>query len=410
MPFDMSDPGDNADQLECSLLTQLRETPELIELVVGSSQTDMRLQQELRKQFSPELVRAAMILRDSRSRGAAKFSNADRLWLDAVGFEQATSEPVARYKASRFSGSVSDWCCGIGMDSIALARHGSEVHSVDLRAANCLRTKWNAESHQVADRITTTAADVRTVERNTPLVHIDPDRRSGSGQRMMRVEDCEPNLDFLLAMMPTFSGGAIKLSPASNFGGKFIDGPVEIELICLNGECKEATVWFGDLAGEQPFRATSLRAASPADEPQISTIAADPLSAWTQVNPLGEYIYDPDPAIVRAGLVDVLAEQLGLWRLDDAEEYLTGDTLVASPFVQPFRVVENLPNNDKEIRRAFRNGEFGQVEIKCRHIPIKAEAVRKKLPLSGNAPVTLIYTRQAGKARAVIAHRISATS
>ena len=44
------------------------------------------------------------------------------------------------------------------------------------------------------------------------------------------------------------AGGAIKLSPASDFAQHFAGPNVEIELISLRGECKEATVWFGELA------------------------------------------------------------------------------------------------------------------------------------------------------------------
>ena len=139
--------------------------------------------------------------------------------------------------------------------------------------------------------------------------------------------------------------------------------------------------------------------------PSGETLAADPLAAWTNVGPLGRWLYDPDPAIVRAGLVDVLAERLGLRRLDDAEEYLTSDELVTSPFVSPFEVVEDFPNNPKEIRRAVRLGDYGQAEIKCRHVPVKAEEVRRKLTLNGSKPVSLIYTRQSGKTRVVLCHR-----
>lgn len=54
------------------------------------------------------------------------------------------------------------------------------------------------------------------------------------------------------------------------------------------------------------------------------SISADPLSAWTNVVPAtAEYIFDPDPAIVRSGLLDVLAEQYSMQRLDAEEEYLT---------------------------------------------------------------------------------------
>lgn len=316
------------------------------------------------------------------------------MWFDSKGLEQSTAEAVASHKAQRFSGEVSDYCSGIGSDAIALAGNGCRVSAVDLSPACGLFTQWNAEAYEVADRIECVTADVTTIENRSKLLHVDPDRRP-KGRRVMRVEDCQPGLEQLQQWTTEFSGGAIKLSPASNFGGKFPDA--EIELISLDGECREATVWFGDLRGEASFRATVL----PAGE----SVTAEPLSAWTNVGELGAWLYDPDPAVVRSGLVDVVAEQLGLRRLDDTEEYLTGDVLVDSPFVRAFEVVENLPNNRREIRQAFRRHPAQQVEIKCRHIPVQAEAIRRKLPLEGDSPAVLIFTRQNGKARAVLCRR-----
>ena len=102
----------------------------------------------------------------------------------------------------------------------------------------------------------------------------------------------------------------------------------------------------------------------------------------------------------------MLAERLNLRRLDAAEEYLTGDKPVQSPFLQTFRVFENLPNNPKQYRKAVRGNSFGQIEIKCRHIPGDAEAVRRKLSLEGIRPGVLIFARQAGRARAFVCERI----
>jgi hypothetical protein len=196
--------------------------------------------------------------------------------------------------------------------------------------------------------------------------------------------------------MSEFKGGAIKLSPAANFVGKFPGA--EIELVSLNGECKEATVWFGELGTPDLWRATVL----PAGE----TLAGNPLDAFADVGPLGGYIYDPDPAVVRSGLVNLLSEKQGFTRLDDAEEYLTSNELIESSFARPFEVLAELPNNDREIRRYFRESEFGQLEIKCRHIPIQAETVRRKLELPGREAGVLVFARVEGKARAVVCRRI----
>lgn len=380
------------------LLHEMRNAPQLFAAIARrDGLSELKLQKQLRLEFAPELVRAAMTLDALRTRAAAKISRAATMWFDRVGLEQATAEDVARHKAERFregqARTVADLCCGIGADAIALAEH-AEVLAVDLHPSRCLMTKWNAETCGVASRVRTVCADVASLVDLPPLVHIDPDRRGG-GRRSLRVEDSVPGLDFLRDLPRRCEGGAIKLSPASNFAGQFED--VEFELVSLHGECKECTVWFGSLAEPGLWRATAL--------PGGESLAGRPMDALAETGTLQRYLYDPDPAIVRAGLVDMLGEQFGLFRLDAEEEYLTGDVCVDSPLLSRFEVEAELPNNLRDVRRHFRTAGFQQVEIKCRRIPIRAEEVRRKLPLHGRRPGVLIFARIGGKARAVVAER-----
>jgi hypothetical protein len=385
----------SSSERQIEILHELRATPRLFELLDDASDSELHLQNRLRREYPDELVRAAMTLHELRRHARKKFSRADEMWFDRTGLEQATAEPVALHKAQRFEGQVADYCCGMGSDCIALARR-CDVMAVDVDPVATLYTKWNAEAYGVEARVRTICADVETLPAEGGLVHIDPDRRPGGRGRVLRVEDCRPGLEYLRTLPQQFEGGAIKLSPAGNFGGKFDD--VEIELISLDGECKEATVWFGSLAAPGTWRATAL--------PSGETIAGDPLEAFAELAEPGPYLYDPDPAVVRSGLVNLLAERLNLSRLDDAEEYLTADLAVQSPFVRGFEVLAELPNNDRTIRDYFRKSQFGQVEIKCRHIPIDADAVRRKLPLPGKEPAVLIFARVNGKARAMVCRRI----
>lgn len=382
---------------ECRALVELRDCPELMTAVAVATGSEFAVQARLRTEFPAELVPLALSLHQFRQRAAGKFTRAERMWLDRVGLEQATAEVIARHKAARFPTGEPVWdlCSGIGSDALALAAD-HPVTAVDLRPVACLRTLWNAEVYDVAEQIEVRLADVTTLSRPDGLIHIDPDRRAGGPSRANRLEDYLPNLEFLQNLAATGLGGAIKVGPASNFGGKFPN--TEIELVSWNGECKEATVWFGELAGPQPCRATVL--------PSGVSLAGHPLSAAAPVTPLGEYLYDPDPAVVRAGLIDLCAEQLGLTRLDAAEEYLTANRLVDSPFVTPFRVLAELPNNDRELRRHLRTGAAADYEIKCRHIPVQADALRRRLPHGSAESLTIFVARLDGKARIVIARRI----
>jgi hypothetical protein len=390
---------------EFDLLRRLRAAPELLDQVRTSSGSELHVQTQLRRQFPEDLVRAALELNDLRQRGAKKFTRSGEMWFNRKGLQQATSEAVARHKAQRFSGRgrgqgrVWDYCSGAGGDTLALANR-CDVVAVDLDPAACLCTLWNAQVYEVASRVQPVCADVTTLSDRSGWVHLDPDRRADGQNRRVRIEDSVPGVEFIEAVMREFAGGSIKLSPAANFVGRFPDA--EIELISLDGECKEAAVWFGELAQPGLWRATVL--------PAGVSIGGDPLETQAPVSRLGEYFYDPNPAVVRAGLVDLAAEQLGLRRLDAEEEYLTSDRRVHSPLVQSFEVLAELPNNDREIRGYFRASEFGSVEIKCRRAAIDPERVRRKLPLPGNEAGALIYARAAGKTRAVVCRRLKADS
>lgn len=389
---------------ECSVLQRLRAAPEIFDRIADWDGTELQLQHRLRADFPDDVVRAALTLAELRIRGKAKFSRASRMWFDRVGLEQSTSEPVARHKSERFHGRVWDYCCGIGGDAMLLAQR-CEVIAVDRDPAACLCAQWNAAAYDVGDRVAAVCADIQALTDRTGFLHIDPDRRSQPGDasaprggrpRSLRLEEGSPGLDFLSRVTNEFAGGAIKVSPAANFGGKFPSA--EIELVSLDGECKEATIWFGELADPGTWRATLL--------PIGATIAGDPLAESAPLAPLGRFLFDPDPAVVRAGLVDLCASRDCLSRLDEEEEYLTADRDVHSPFARRFEVVAELANNDRAIRKFFRGSGIGRVEIKCRRIPIDAQAIRRKLALEGEGSAILIFARIDGRARAIVGRRV----
>lgn len=379
---------------EWDLLHELRSNARLLQLVSEDSGEPLHIQKQLRREFPDALVRAALTLADLRRKAQARFSRAADMWFDRPGLEQATPEAIASYKAQRFHGTVRDLCCGIGSQAIALAGH-CDVEALDDNPLSCLRTTWNAEVYERAVRVSLRTGSIESFIPGPGLVHLAPVLHRAGMARAVRLEDYIPDAAILQRLAESHPGGAITLSPAANFGGKFPGA--EIELVSLHGECKEATVWFGELAGPVPWRATAL--------PSGASIAGNPLECSVEFSEPLAWVYDPDPAVVRAGLADVLAVELGLFRLDAEEEYLTGPALVESPFVQGFEVLAELGNNEREIRGYFRTSCFGEVEIKCRHLRIDAAALRRKLPLPGAEAGVLLFVRVAGRARALVCRR-----
>lgn len=385
---------------EVTILRTLQQSPELLELIAEITPAERLNQRRLRDRFPDELVRAGLVLFEARLAAAGKLPAAERLWLTRTGLEQSTAWEVAQHKAHRFRsyGEIFDLCSGIGVDAHALAdvSETAAVTAIDSDAAMSLRCEWNQQVWSPKGRVTCRTADVLEESWKHSIVHVDPDRRAGTDRPVKRLEQYVPNLDWMQKLTSDAAGGAIKVGPASNFLQKFPG--CEIELISLHGECREATVWFGELAGPCSFRATVL--------PSGQTISVEPLSVWAeQASECEAWIFDPDPAVVRSGMLDAVAEQCGLKRLDPEEEYLTGQNCCSSPFVSAFRIEAVLPNQVSDLKKYLRAAPSAWYEIKCRRIPVKADVIQKQLPRGDGAPRVIFFARAGGRARIVVAVR-----
>ncbi len=356
-----------------------------------------------RKTASPARVSAAIRLIHARTNAVLKFERGERMWVEPTGVEQATSEVVARYKARRFvCPLVVDLCSGIGGDALALALR-SDVLAVDLDHGMCRRLRYNASVYGLADQILAVRSQAETFAIPAGAwLHLDPDRRAMGAGRARSLENYVPGLDYWTSAAHQVPAGAIKLGPASDFAKHFSGPEYEVELISLHGECKEATVWFGELNSCRR-RATRL------PENVSWTDRDGPMGQWAPVASTGAILYDPDPALLRAGLLDGFALAHGLARAADGVDYLTGDRMISTPFLAAFQVREELPLDLKRLRRLIAENDVGTLEIKVRGADIAPETLRRQLAPGGTRAATLIVIGGNGPVRAVLAQRVSAS-
>ena len=378
------------------ILHRLKAVPDLFEAIGRQQEPEMKLQQRLRRTHDADLVRAALMVAAGRRKAEGILDRAEHLWLTAASLEQATHPQVAVHRARRFPSGmpVADWCSGIGVDTAALARRGP-VTAGDIDPAMLLCCEWTQEVWG-GDDVQYRLADARQADVAREWVYADPDRRCGRPRPVRRLEQYCPDLNWMQKVTQSAAGGAIKVGPAANFMQKFPG--CEIELVSLEGECREATVWFGEAAGDCPFRATVL--------PDGETIAGDPLSWRAEIaSEPARYLFDPDPAVVRSGLLDAVCDRLKLQRLDDREEYLTGDVPVESALIRPFSVEMVLSGNERDLRRYLRRFPGQYYEVKCRHLSVRANDVCRRLPAGGDEPKVVFFLRIQGRTRIVVARR-----
>jgi hypothetical protein len=356
----------------------------------------------LHKTAPRQAVSAALGLARARAKAAQKFARGELMWVEPTAVEQATAELVARHKAARFECSlVVDLCAGIGGDTLTLAAR-SHVLSVDRDRGMCRRLQFNAAVYGVARNVQPVQARAETfaVPKGAWL-HLDPDRRITGPKRAATLDLYNPPPQHWTAMSQQVAAGAIKLSPASDFADHFGGSAYEIELVSLRGECKEATVWFGELVSCRR-RATCL------PENATWTDRDGPFTGRVAAVPLGAIIYDPDPALRRAGLLDSFAHAHGLHRVAPDVDYLTGgDNRVVSPFLNAFAVGDVCPFDLRRLRAMLAAHAVNTLVIKVRGVDVTPERLRGKLRLRGSREATLLLFGGPSGVRAVLAQRIS---
>jgi SAM-dependent methyltransferase len=365
----------------------------------------LRMVSDLRKAgHSPGLVAAVLTQAKLRSKATAKFGDfAERMLFTEAGLEQATRLPVAARHAGRFQSAglerVADLGCGIGGDALAISALDIEVLAVDADEVTAAIASYNLApfprttvEHRKAEDV-----DLRSFDG----VFLDPARRTaGHGQtsRLTDPDDYSPSLGFAFELATGRSVG-VKLGPGLD--RDLIPSSAEAQWVSVDGQVVEMGLWFGVLARPGVGRAALVIRGDEADE---LTARAD--SDDEETGRLGDYLYEPDGAVIRARLIGDLARSIDGRMLADGIAYITSDTLSTTPFATAFRVIETLPFNERDLKRALRERGIGTLEIKKRGVDVDPATLRKRLSLSGSASATLLLTRVAGKHTAMLVERI----
>jgi THUMP domain-like/RNA cap guanine-N2 methyltransferase len=391
--------------------------------VPGDAATSpLALAERLRREYPADLVAAAMAQHELRQAAGAKFSRAAQMLFTRAGYEQSSSETIARYRAGRLKNArrVADLCCGIGGDLIALAA-ASEVLAVDRDPLHARLALYNAAVYEEAGHVAAVVSDVRDVLlAGVDAVFIDPARRSGPGTasagqaHRYKAGTSEPPLDWCTALTSQVEAVCIKAAPG--LPEDQIPPGWEAEFIAESRDLKEAVLWSPSLAtappasrpagpparppagppvrARGPRRATVLAPSGPGRAPRYDTLVAR-LGAPVPLREPGEYLLDPNPAVTRSGLVEDLARALGddTAKIDPQIAFLTLDRDVRTPFARTLRVLYSAPWNEKSFAKRLRELGVGAADIRRRGLAGDVDQIRRRLKLSGNTRATIVITR-----------------
>lgn len=337
-----------------------------------------------------------------RRRARARMRFAESMLFTDDALQQATATPVAAHRAAEIAARhpgavVADITCSIGAELIELAARPelSGIIGSDLD-----RVRLTMAQHNVAaagGQATLLRADALTPTSTADIFLVDPARRAGSG-RIFRLDQLAPPL---LDVLTVYAGRPIAVKCAPGLDYQLLRDRFgfagQVQITSLDGSVREACLWT-ERPGEATRRATVLRSTGDGDihVEEISDDTDDDVAAGD----IGEWIVDPDGAVVRAGLVRNYARRHRLWQLDPQIAYLTGDAVPSGE--RGFRVLDVVGVADRELRRALAARDCGSLEILVRGLDVDPDKLRKRLKLKGSQPLTLVMTRIGRKGVGII--------
>jgi SAM-dependent methyltransferase len=343
----------------------------------------------LRAEYPAELVAAALTQQALRVAGRAKFGAADQMLFTRAGLEQASSELTAGHAAARFAGVrvVIDLCCGIGGNLAALARaaDGAAVIGVDRDLVSLEFARHNVAATAPAKQVGFVCADVRELPlAGVEAVFIDPARRDERGR--LPAGKYQPELGWCLGLAATVPSVGIKAAPGLD-RGRVPDG-WETEFVAVGRELKEAMLWSPGISTGVVSRATVLPSGDSLTSARAAPASPASPTPRAPLAPPGEFLFDPSPAITRAGLVTDLGQLIGAWQIDPMIAFLSSDEPVRTPFARTLRVLESAPWHEKRFAARLRELGVGSADIRRRGLAGDVAQIHRRLGLGRQKPAT----------------------
>jgi hypothetical protein len=127
----------------------------------------------------------------------------------------------------------------------------------------------------------------------------------------------------------------------------------------------------------------------------------DPASGPRPTRRPGRYLYDPNPAVTRAGLVGRLAAELDAEQIDPHIAFLTADRVRATPFARSLEILAELPFDVRALARMLAVLGATSVDIRRRGLAGDVESLRRRILPSrrgergAHRPMTVVMTRVA---------------
>ncbi|MCL7415906.1 MAG: trimethylguanosine synthase, partial [ANME-2 cluster archaeon] len=233
---------------------------------------------------------------------------------------------------------LADISCGIGGQTVCFADECGRVYGVDIDGERLECARRNAGVYGV-DNITFIEGDAlspQVVEQvaDADIIFSDPARPAT--EEMRQTDSLRPGIPMVLEAYRDITDSFAFEAPPQ-IPPERIDFDCEKEYLSVDGQLNRLTLYFG------PLKSCHASAVVLKGNDVHKLESRDKVPEIGEVDEPGTYVYEPDPSVVKAGLLGELVSKSDhrpdLLNIDAKRSLLTSDTPIHSPFFKNWYIM-----------------------------------------------------------------------
>lgn len=328
-----------------------------------------------------------------------------------LSLEQCSSQETANYKADILSRlirkknglhayfTLADLTGGLGVDFACMASRttgeGEGCVYVERNETLCDIARHNLpllglpKAQVVCDEAENYLAHMPA----TDVVYMDPARRNAQGGKTVAIADCTPNVAQLMPLLTEKAEHVlVKLSPMLDWHKAIeeIAHVKEVHIVEAAGECKELLLVMERCCTGKPRIVCAVNGTATAFD---ADTAAHPTNVLSRTPEAGQWLYEPSPAIMKAGVFGELCERHGVKAISRDSHLFVADEEKPDFPGRRFHIGFVSTMNKKELKQALKSTERANIAV--RNFPLTADALRRRLHLKDGGNTYIFGTTTA---------------
>ncbi len=332
-----------------------------------------------------------------------------------ISMEQCSSHQTAEYKRSLVEKlfpeggtSMLDMTGGFGIDFSHLASHFRSAVYVEQQEHLCAMARHNFPLLGLPDAqiICAQGENVLSVGEHYSLIYLDPARRDEGNRKVVGIRECTPDVTTIYPRLLAQSDVVmLKLSPMLDVHQalEMLPDTRQVHVVSVNGECKELLLVLSARESDLTYYCIDVGAKETTRLEVAETTLKNPSSlqmpAPEELNAC-PYLYEPNASILKAGVQDVLCQQMNVRKLHPFSHLMISSELIADFPGRKFKVLQ-VGSCTKRAVKELTNG-LCRANLTVRNFPAAVAELRKKWNLKEGGDIYLFATTLSDGSHALI--------